>query len=34
MRIGAEWKELVQDHVQWRSLVLAVLSLRVLLPQC
>jgi hypothetical protein len=28
------WMELAQDHVQWRDLVLAVLNLRVLLPEC
>jgi hypothetical protein len=27
------WIELAQDHVQWRVLVLAVLNLRVLLPE-
>jgi hypothetical protein len=35
--IGSEdgrWMELAQDHVQWRALVLAVLNLGVLLPQC
>jgi hypothetical protein len=28
------WMELAQDRVQWRALVLAVLNLWVLLPQC
>jgi hypothetical protein len=28
-----KWVELAQDHVQWRALVLAVLKLRVLLPE-
>jgi hypothetical protein len=28
------WMELAQDHVQWQALVLAVLNLGVLLPQC
>jgi hypothetical protein len=27
------WMELVQDHVQWQAMVLAVLNLGVLLPQ-
>jgi hypothetical protein len=27
------WMELAQDRVQWRALVLAVLNLRVLLPE-
>jgi hypothetical protein len=27
------WMELAQDHVQWQALVLAVLNLRVLLPE-
>jgi hypothetical protein len=27
------WIELAQDRVQWRALVLAVLNLRVLLPE-
>jgi hypothetical protein len=27
------WMELVQDRVQWRALVLAVLSLQALLPE-
>jgi hypothetical protein len=27
------WTELAQDRVQWRALVLAVLNLRVLLPE-
>jgi hypothetical protein len=34
--IGCEdvrWMELAQDLVQWRVLVLAVLNLRVLLPE-
>jgi hypothetical protein len=34
--IGCEdgrWIEQAQDHVQWRDLVLAVLNLRVLLPE-
>jgi hypothetical protein len=34
--IGCEdgrWMELAQDPVQWRALVLAVLNLRVLLPE-
>jgi hypothetical protein len=34
--IGCEdgrWMELAQDRVQWRSLVLAVLNIRVLLPE-
>jgi hypothetical protein len=34
--IGCEdgrWMELAQDRVQWRALVLAVLNLRVLLPE-
>jgi hypothetical protein len=26
------WMELAQDRIQWRSLVLAVFNLRVLLP--
>jgi hypothetical protein len=37
MEIGYEdemWMELAQDRVQWQALVLAVLNLRVLLPQC
>jgi hypothetical protein len=36
-QIGCEdgrWMELAQDHVQWQALVLAVLNLLVLLPQC
>jgi hypothetical protein len=33
VRMGG-WMELTQDRVQWRALVLAVLNLRVLLPQC
>jgi hypothetical protein len=28
------WMKLAQNRVQWRTLVLAVLNLRVLLPQC
>jgi len=28
-----EWIELAQDRVQWQALVLAVLNLRVLLPE-
>jgi hypothetical protein len=28
------WMELAQDSVQWQALVLAVLNLRALLPQC
>jgi hypothetical protein len=28
-----KWIELAQDHVQWQALVLAVLTLRVLLPE-
>jgi hypothetical protein len=35
--IGCEdvrWMELDQDRVQWQALVLAVLDLLVLLPQC
>jgi len=28
------WMELAQDRVQWQALVLAVLNLLVLLPQC
>jgi hypothetical protein len=28
------WMELAQDRVQWRGLVLAVLNLRALLPEC
>jgi len=35
--IGCEdgrWMELAQDCVQWQALVLAVLSLLVLLPEC
>jgi hypothetical protein len=28
------WMELAQDRVQWRDLVLEVLNLRVLLPEC
>jgi hypothetical protein len=28
------WIEVVQDHVQWRALVFAVVRLRVLLPHC
>jgi hypothetical protein len=34
--IGSEdgrWMKLAQDRVQWRALVLAVLNLRVLLPE-
>jgi hypothetical protein len=34
--IGCEdgrWMELAQNRVQWRALVLAVLNLRVLLPE-
>jgi hypothetical protein len=34
--IGCEdgrWMELAQDRVQWRTAVLAVLNLRVLLPE-
>jgi hypothetical protein len=27
------WMELTQDRVEWRALVLAVLNLRVLLPE-
>jgi hypothetical protein len=27
------WMELAQDRAQWRALVLAVLNLRVLLPE-
>jgi hypothetical protein len=27
------WMELAEDRVQWRALVLAVLNLRVLLPE-
>jgi hypothetical protein len=27
------WMELAQDRVQWRVLVLAVLNLRVMLPE-
>jgi len=37
MEIGCEdgrWMELAQDCVQWWALVLAVLNLGVLLPQC
>jgi hypothetical protein len=26
--------ELAQDRIQWRALVLAVLNLRVLIPEC
>jgi hypothetical protein len=36
MEIGCEdgrWMELAQDRVQWRTLVLVVLNLGVLLPQ-
>jgi hypothetical protein len=36
MEIGCEygrWMELAQDRLQWHALVLAVLNLRVLLPQ-
>jgi hypothetical protein len=29
-----KWMELAQDRVQWLVLVLAVLKLRVLLPEC
>jgi hypothetical protein len=29
----ARWMKLAQDRVQWRALVLAVLNLRVLLPE-
>jgi hypothetical protein len=35
--IGCEdgrWMELAEDHVQWRALVLTMLSFRVLLPHC
>jgi hypothetical protein len=35
--IGCEdgrWMELDQDRVQWQALVLAVLNLGVLIPQC
>jgi hypothetical protein len=34
--VGCEdgrWVELAQDRVQWRALVLAVMNLRVLLPE-
>jgi hypothetical protein len=34
--VGCEdgtWMELAQDRVQWQALVLAVLNLRVLLPE-
>jgi hypothetical protein len=34
--VGCEdgrWMELAQDRIQWRALVLAVLNLRVLLPE-
>jgi hypothetical protein len=27
------WMELAQDRVQWQALVLAVLNLRILLPE-
>jgi hypothetical protein len=30
---GGRWIELAQDRVQWRALLLAVLNLRVLLPE-
>jgi hypothetical protein len=30
---GWRWMDLAQDRVQWRALVLAVLNLRVLLPE-
>jgi hypothetical protein len=30
---NGKWIELAQDRVQWRALVLAVLNLRVLLPE-
>jgi hypothetical protein len=30
---NGRWMELAQHHVQWRALVLAVLNLRVLLPE-
>jgi hypothetical protein len=36
-KIGCEdgrWMELAQDRVQWQALVLTVLNLLVLLPQC
>jgi hypothetical protein len=35
-KIGCEdgsWKELAQDRVQWRTLMLGLLNLRVLLPE-
>jgi hypothetical protein len=28
-----DWMELAQGHAQWRALVIAVLNLRVLLPE-
>jgi hypothetical protein len=28
------WVELAQDHVHWQPVVIAVLKLRFLLPQC
>jgi hypothetical protein len=31
---NGRWMELAQDRVQWQALVLAVLNLLVLLPQC
>jgi hypothetical protein len=34
MAKDGRWMELAQDRVQWQALVLAVLKLRVLLPQC
>ena len=37
MEIGYEdgrWMELAQDHVHWWALVLAMLNLCVLLPEC
>jgi hypothetical protein len=32
-REEGRWMELAQDRVEWRALVLAVLNLRVLLPE-
>jgi hypothetical protein len=37
VEVGCEdgrWMELAQDCVQWRALLLAVLNLQVLLPEC